>query len=52
VLERAVADVPKLEEALGWLTAVVPRAILAGEAIQGSPPVIEPRRGLFARLRR
>jgi protein-tyrosine phosphatase len=52
VLERAVADMPELGDALGWLTAEVPRAILAGEAVRGSPPVIQPKRGLLARLRR
>jgi protein-tyrosine phosphatase len=52
VLDQAVAELPELEHALGWLTLEVPRAILAGEQVQGSPPVIEPRRGLLGRLRR
>lgn len=51
-LDKAVAELPGLEHALGWLTVEVPLAILAGEEVQGSPPVIEPRRGLLGWLRR
>jgi protein-tyrosine phosphatase len=51
-LERAVRALPGLEQSLDWLTGDVPRAILAGEAITGAPPVIEPKRGLLARMRR
>jgi protein-tyrosine phosphatase len=52
VLDKAAAELPELEQSLGWLTLEVPRAILAGEPIQGAPPAIEPRRGLLGRLRR
>ena len=51
-LDKAVADLPELEQHLGWLTIEVPRAILAGETVTGAPPVIEPKRGFFSRLRR
>lgn len=49
-LERAVAEMPELEAHLPYLTEQVPRAILAGEALPGPPPVIEQRRGLLRRL--
>jgi protein-tyrosine phosphatase len=51
-LERAVRELPELEPSLGWLTTEVPQAILAGETPRGAPPVIEPKRGVFDRLRR
>jgi protein-tyrosine phosphatase len=51
-LDKAVAEMPELEQSLGWLTEEVPRAILAGETVKGTPPVIEPKRGFFARMRR
>jgi protein-tyrosine phosphatase len=51
-LDKAVAELPELEDSLDWLTVEVPRAILAGESIKGFPPVIEAKRGLFSRLRR
>jgi protein-tyrosine phosphatase len=52
VLDRAVAELPELEDALHWMTVEVPRAILAGEQVDRPPPVIEPKRGLLARFRR
>src|SRR5436190_16799452 len=52
VLERAVEETPELEGWLGYLTVEVPQAILAGEVPRGASPVIEPKRGLLARLRR
>lgn len=51
-LEGAVREIPELEEWLPWLTEDVPRAILAGETPRGVPPVIEPKRSLFGRMRR
>jgi protein-tyrosine phosphatase len=51
-LDKAVAELPELEHSLGWLTIEVPRAVLAGEPIQGVAPAIEPKRGLLGRLRR
>jgi protein-tyrosine phosphatase len=52
VLDRALAELPELEDALDLLTVEVPRAILAGERIDRQAPVIEPKRGLLARFRR
>jgi protein-tyrosine phosphatase len=49
-LEAAVAEAPELEGWLDYLTVEVPQAILAGETPRGAPPVIEPKRGLLARL--
>jgi protein-tyrosine phosphatase len=51
LLERAVAELPELEESLPWLTEEVPASILAGETPRGDPPVIEPKRGFLDRLR-
>jgi protein-tyrosine phosphatase len=51
-LERALEDMPDLEQSLGYLTEEVPTAILAGELPKGAAPVIEPKRGLLGRLRR
>jgi hypothetical protein len=45
-----MAVIPELEGWLGYLMVEVPQAILAGEAAPGTPPVIEPKRGLFGRL--
>jgi protein-tyrosine phosphatase len=50
-LEAAVAETPELEGWLDYLTVEVPRAILAGEAPSGTPPVIEPKRGFLRRMR-
>jgi protein-tyrosine phosphatase len=49
-LDQAVAEMPELEQWLGYLTVEVPQAILAGQAPSGEPPVIEPKRGFFGRL--
>lgn len=51
-LERAVAELPALEESLEWLCTEVPQAILAGEPVKGMAPMIEPKRGLLGRFRR
>jgi protein-tyrosine phosphatase len=51
-LDEALAELPELEAWLDYLTVDVPRAILAGEMPGGEPPVIEPKRALFRRLRR
>jgi protein-tyrosine phosphatase len=53
VLDKAVAELPDLDEWLDWLTVDVPRAVLAGEAAPGEPPrIAPPRRGVLGRLRR
>lgn len=52
VLDSAVEEQPELEGWLDYLTVEVPKAILAGETPGGSPPVIEPKRGLLGRLKR
>jgi protein-tyrosine phosphatase len=51
VLDEAVREQPELEAWLGYLMLEAPRAILAGSPPHGDPPVIEPRRGFFSRLR-
>ena len=51
ILEAAMEELPELEGWLDYLTVDVPRAILAGESPAGQPPVIEPKRGFFSRLR-
>ena len=52
MLDAAVADMPELEGWLDYLTLDVPKAILAGETPRGTPPMIEPKRGLLDRLLR
>ena len=52
MLDKAVEDMPELGGWLGYLTVDVPKAILAGEAPRGLPPVIEPKRSLLGRLMR
>jgi protein-tyrosine phosphatase len=51
-LDAAVAQLPELEHALGWLCLEVPRAILAGERPPGEPPAIASKRGILGRWRR
>jgi protein-tyrosine phosphatase len=52
-LQQACAELPGLEDWLGYLTVEVPAAILAGDPAPGAPPVIvPPKRGFLARLRR
>lgn len=50
MLDRAVAELPELEQWLGYLTLEVPRAILAGADPPADPPVFAARRGLLGRL--
>jgi protein-tyrosine phosphatase len=50
LLDKAVAELPELEHALGWLTVEVPTAIIAGQQVQGSPPAIAAKRGVLGRL--
>jgi protein-tyrosine phosphatase len=50
MLDKAVAELPELEGLLGYLTVEVPEAILAGQAMTGRGPVIEPKRSFFGRL--
>jgi protein-tyrosine phosphatase len=51
VLQQASEEMPELEGWLDYLTVAVPRAVLAGTMPAGDPPVIEPKRGFFGRLR-
>jgi protein-tyrosine phosphatase len=51
ILDAAVEELPELEGWLDYLTVDAPQAILAGENPSGQPPVIEPKRGFFSRLR-
>jgi protein-tyrosine phosphatase len=52
-LDKALADMPELEDWLDYLTVQTPRAVIAGETPPGQPPVIEVKRGgIFGRLRR
>src|SRR3954447_9028870 len=51
-LDKAVRELPELEDWLGYLCSDVPGAILAGETPRGAGRVIEPKRGLLGRLRR
>jgi protein-tyrosine phosphatase len=51
-LVEACDALPGLEGWLDYLTVEVPQAILAGQTPGGTPPVIQAKRGLFAKLRR
>lgn len=51
-VEAAATELPQLPDHLEWLTVEVPRAIVAGAAIDRPAPRIEPKRGLLGRLRR
>lgn len=50
-LDVAVEELPELEGWLEYLTVDAPQAILAGQDPSAPPPVIEPKRGFFSRLR-
>jgi protein-tyrosine phosphatase len=51
ILEAAVEELPELEGWLEYLTVDAPQAIVEGRSPRGNPPVIEPKRGFFSRLR-
>jgi protein-tyrosine phosphatase len=50
-LSCAAEELPELAGWFDYLVDEVPAAILAGDALPGAPPVIEPRRGIIDRLR-